>query len=152
MVFETFVKINDQESSFPYPTNLGEMKGSIFNDSFDLKNLTIITGGMSAGSMGVDFYSKDKKRISAAIQARSDKKTNMLDIDCFTRKYFSDGITEPSKSVQKYPEATFHNIPKADLGSGLTIGFRNSGSEISQSISKEEIDRLFKQSPPTKNP
>lgn len=144
MSFEAFVKLGSQESKFVYPIDLKEMGGSIFNDSFKLNDLKVIRGGISAGSIGVDFYS-GKKRISAAIQIRSDKKTNMLDVDCFTRQFLSDGMTEPPKSVQKYPEAVFHNIPKDGLKSGLTIGFRNSGSEVSQLISKEEINRLFVQ-------
>ena len=144
MVFEAFVNLNGREISFTYPKKLGSiMIGSIFNDSFDLEGLNVINGGVSAGSIGIDFYQNGTKRVSMAIQARSDLRPNTLDIDCFTRAFFSDGVTELPHSVRKYSEAEFHNIPKEDLGSGLIIGFRNSGSEISQTISKEQIDRLF---------
>lgn len=145
MVFEVFVKTDNEETRFPYPKELGSMTGSIFSESFDLNNLKPIKGGISAGSIGMDFYLDGIKRLSMAIQARSDKKTGMLDIDCFTRNYCSDGITELPNSVQSYPEAEFHNISRDDLQKGLTIKIKNSGSEISQSISKEDLDRLFVQ-------
>ena len=145
MVFEAFVEINGARQTFGYPETLGSLTGSIFNPHFDLARLSPIKGGISAGSIGVDFCSDGSRRITAAIQIRLDSKENMLDVDCFTRKFFSDGKTEVPKSHTKYVEASFHNLPHDKVISGLRIGFSNGGSEVYQDLSNKEIERLFVQ-------
>lgn len=143
MVFEAFVEFNGERQSFSYPNEFQSMIGSIFEDRFKLNSLSCIKGGISAGSIGIDFYSDDSKKLTAAIQVRSDSKENMLDIDCFTRKFFSDGKTEVPNGHTKYTEASFHNLPYDKVISGLKIGFSNNGSEVSQIISGKEIEKLF---------
>lgn len=144
MVFRSFVEINGKRQYFTYPEQLEGMNGSIFSMGFDLNNLSPIKGGISAGSIGINFYDKNLNCISAAIQIRSDLKPNILDIDCFTRKFFPEGIKVP-KGYTSYKEAEFHNNPYEKVCSGLTVGFCKNAREIKQEISKEEIQRLFVQ-------
>ena len=87
-------------------------------------------GGISAGSIGIDFYFDDSKKLTPAIQVRSDSKENMLDIDCFTQKFFSDGKTESlGMVIQNIPKHHFIIYLYHKVISGLKIGFSNNGSE-----------------------